>query len=86
MLLDIEGTIDNISFDPEDRLFVISGNTNKYTAAHVFDSRIKSMSRYMKETKVGYITNSRANNMTLPEPLHHDATATQKANSITCLT
>ncbi len=29
MLLDIEGTIDNISFDLDDRLFVIAGNDNQ---------------------------------------------------------
>ena len=29
LLLDIEGTIDNISFDPDDRLFAIAGNDNQ---------------------------------------------------------
>ena len=29
MLLDIDGTIDNISFDLDDRLFVIAGNDNQ---------------------------------------------------------
>lgn len=29
LLLDIDGTIDNMSFDPDDRLFVIAGNDNQ---------------------------------------------------------